>query len=72
MLDYKAFEWQKMKTSLVIRFICIAALWLILCYLMLQGRGLNFYTLFVIIASGIIVFLPLYKKYFKSNDETKS
>jgi hypothetical protein len=38
----------------------------------LQGRGLNFYTLFVVIASGIIVFVPLYKKHIKGNDEKKS
>lgn len=61
-----------MKTSILIRFICILALWLLLCYLMLQGRGLNFYTLFVVIASGIIVFVPLYKKHIKGNDEKKS
>ncbi len=61
----------KMKTSILIRFICIALLWLLLCYLMLKAKGLDFYTLFVLIASGIIIFVPLYKKYIKGGNGEK-
>ncbi len=53
------------------RFACLAALWLLLCYLMVAGRGFNLYTLFVIVASGIVVFVPLYKKYIKNGGKTK-
>ena len=60
-----------MKGSIVFRFICLAALWLILCYLMIQGRGFNLWTIFVIIASGIVVFVPLYKKYIRNGKSKK-
>ncbi len=50
------------------RMICIAALWLILCYLLIVGqREFTLKPLFIIIASGIVVFVPLYKKYKKEN-----
>lgn len=54
-----------MTTSNAIRFTCIAILWLALCYLVATSRGLPFMKVFVIIASGIVVFVPLYKKYVK-------
>jgi len=42
--------------------ICIILLWGLLCYLMLAySRPVDFYTVFILIASGIIVFVPLYK-----------
>lgn len=34
----------------------------------ITGTPLNLRTLFPIIASGIIVFVPLYKKYFADNN----
>jgi hypothetical protein len=41
---------------------CIIALWVILCYLLLTlSETVSAYTVFVIVASGIIVFSPLYK-----------
>lgn len=48
------------------RLACIALLWLALCYLLLTTRPLTLWLLFVIVASGIIVFVPLYKKYAKN------
>lgn len=58
-----------MKGTVIFRFVCLSALWVILCYLMIQGRGLNPWTLFVIIVSGIIVFVPLYKKYIRKRKQ---
>ncbi|MDE6270850.1 MAG: hypothetical protein K2M12_08380 [Muribaculaceae bacterium] len=43
-------------------------LWLGLVALIIKGtEKFTLYTAFVIVASGIIIFVPLYKKYFKSN-----
>ncbi|MCM1348727.1 MAG: hypothetical protein NC338_04880 [Firmicutes bacterium] len=54
-----------MTTSQKIRLGFIAALWLALCYLLVSGRGFTPWVGFVILASGIVVFVPLYKKYIK-------
>lgn len=53
----------RMNASTIIRLACLTALWVLLCYLLIQGRGFNLWTLFVIVASGIVVFVPLYKKH---------
>lgn len=53
--------------------VCIILLWGILCYLLLAySETINTYTIFVIVASGIIVFVPLYKnrKRFGKGDDT--
>lgn len=57
-----------MKRQGSFRLACCALLWLFLCYLMITGRGFNAWTLFVIIVSGALVFVPVYKKYFRDND----
>ena len=54
-----------MTTANKIRFTCIVALWLALCYLMVTRQPFTLWVAFVIVASGIVVFLPLYKKYMK-------
>ncbi len=41
--------------------ICFVLLWVTLCYFVIVGRGFNSWTLFTIITSGIIVFVPIYK-----------
>ncbi|MDR1336838.1 MAG: hypothetical protein LBK22_08425 [Tannerella sp.] len=42
--------------------VCIIILWGILCYLMLTySKTVDFYTVFVLVASAIIVFVPVYK-----------
>ena len=48
---------------------CLIAIWLILCYFVIKGNnGLNGKTIFAIVASGIIVFVPIYKA-FRKKDE---
>lgn len=41
--------------------ICLTLLWVILCIFVITGSGINFMTIFAIVASGIIVFVPIYK-----------
>ncbi len=41
--------------------VCLVLLWVALCYFMIAGRGFDFMTIFTVIASGIIVFVPVYK-----------
>ncbi len=53
-----------MDTSQKIRFGFIVVLWLVLCYLLFtRATKIDFMTIFTVIASGIIIFVPLYKKY---------
>lgn len=48
----------------IIRFCFIAALWLAICILLIStSTRITLYTIFVIVASGIVVFVPLFKKY---------
>lgn len=50
----------------MIRFGFIVVLWVVLCYLLItRSPKIDFMVFFSIIASGIIVFVPLYKKYLK-------
>lgn len=62
-VDLPRFILKAMKTGNIIRLTFIAALWGVLCYLVLRSDGLPFMKCFAIVASGIIVFAPLYKKY---------
>jgi uncharacterized membrane protein YwzB len=60
-----------MKKSVIFRLVCIALLYVALCYILLDamiksGTPLNLRTLFPFVAAGIIIFVPLYKKYFKN------
>lgn len=62
-----------MKKSNIIRLSIIVLLWLLVCVwyvdmLIKTDSGLNLRTLFPIIASGIIIIVPLYKKYKKDTD----
>jgi len=53
-----------MTTGNMIRFACILLLWVGLCWLLLtRAARIDFMVIFTIVASGIIVFVPLYKKY---------
>lgn len=59
-----------MNTSQKIRLGFIAALWLVLCYLLVtRTPKIDFMTIFTIVASGIIVFVPLYKKQRRNKDD---
>lgn len=42
--------------------VCLILLWGVLCYMLLAySQEITFYTIFVLVASAIIVFVPLYK-----------
>ncbi|MEE1022903.1 MAG: hypothetical protein U0L83_07220 [Muribaculaceae bacterium] len=47
----------------VIGLIVLAAVWIWLCCMIVAGAGFTLRTLFTIVASGIIIFVPLWKKY---------
>ena len=66
-----------MKGSVVIRFVIIGLLWVGVCAILIVrmvalDTPLNLMTLFPIIASGIIVFVPLYKKYIRNDKQRNS
>ena len=66
-----------MKGSVVIRFVIIGLLWVVVCAILIvrmvaSDTPLNLMTLFPIIASGIIVFVPLYKKYIRNDKQRNS
>ena len=48
-----------MPSQYKIRFIFIAALWLVLCYMVIASQPFTLWVLFVIVASGIVVWAPL-------------
>lgn len=51
----------------IFRFACVALLWLALCAILLTSvERVDFMTVFAIVASGIVVFVPLYKKYMRN------
>ena len=47
----------------IARLVIIGLLWLALCVLLIIRGGLTAWNLFVIVASGIVIFVPLIKKY---------
>ncbi|MBR5639229.1 MAG: hypothetical protein IKW83_05635 [Muribaculaceae bacterium] len=56
-----------MTTGNWIRLACILGLWIFLVYILLtRSQRIDFMVIFTIVASGIIVFVPLYKKYVKN------
>lgn len=56
----------EIKKSDIFRLACIILLWLALCYLVASSQPFSLRVLFVMIASGIIIFVPIVKKYKKS------
>lgn len=55
------------------RIICIILLWLVLCWILIvQSPQITLRTIFVIVASGIVVFVPLYKKHIKDGKDRQS
>lgn len=63
-----------MKMSVVLRFLIIGLIWAGACGVLVarmiaEGTAFNFMTLFPIIASGICVFVPLYKKYIRNDKQ---
>ncbi|MDE7460799.1 MAG: hypothetical protein K2M85_06920 [Paramuribaculum sp.] len=55
-----------MKGTDIFRFVCITLLWFFLCYLMIASQPFTPWLAFVLLASAIVVFVPLYKKYVRS------
>lgn len=61
-----------MKFSVIIRFLIVGALWGAACVwfvtrLAASGTEITLLSLFPLIASGVIVFVPLYKKYVRND-----
>ena len=54
-----------MKTSVIARFVILGLLWLGLVFYILTHTTFTLYIAFVIVASAIIIFVPMYKKYVK-------
>lgn len=52
-----------MSKYLIFRFVCLVLLWVALCIILLTSRKIDFMVIFSIIASGIVIFVPVYKKY---------
>ncbi len=49
--------------------VCITLLWGVLCYMLLTySETINFDVLFALVASAIIVFVPIYKNLKHRND----
>ena len=64
-----------MKVSVIIRFTIIGLLWLgisavLIVRMVATNTPITLLSLFPILASGVIVFVPLYKKYVR-NDRKK-
>lgn len=62
---------QRITGYVFFRLLCIVALWVLLCWFVIKGRGFNGPTCLVVLISGGIVFIPLYKKYLQSDDGRK-
>lgn len=62
-----------MKTGIIVRFTILGILWLgLVVYILKYTTQITMYTWFVIFASWIIVFVPMYKKYVKGNNDGRS
>ncbi len=53
----------------IFRVICLVLLWVFLCVMLISRREFDFMVLFTIVASGIVIFVPVYKKYKKGKDK---
>ncbi|MDE6207437.1 MAG: hypothetical protein K2M55_06475 [Muribaculaceae bacterium] len=54
-----------MEKSVIARFVVLGVLWLGLVGYIVTHAQMTLYLAFVIVASAIIVFVPMYKKYVK-------
>ncbi len=54
----------------IFRFACVALLWVALCIILLSRvEHVDFMVVFAIVASGVVVFVPLYKKYARNRKQ---
>ena len=58
-----------MKSSTIIGLSILMMLWLWLAWLLLSTGGVNLKNLLILAMSAVIIFVPLWKKYF--NDQQK-
>ena len=59
-----------MKTSVILRFVILGLLWFwLVAYIVAHTPKFTLYTAFVIVASAIIIFVPVYKKYVKNGNQ---
>lgn len=59
-----------MKTSIIIRFALLFAAWAVTVWILVASSPrFTPYLAFVILASAIIVFVPVYKKYIKNGKD---
>lgn len=58
-----------MKKGAIIGISILAMIWLVLAWLMLSTQGITLRTLLLLAMSGVIVFVPLFKKYGKNRKE---
>lgn len=58
-----------MSTSNILRFVFLGVLWLgFVIYILAFTPRITFYTIFIIVASWIIIFVPMWKKYGKKSN----
>lgn len=57
-----------MKQTQLIGLVILALAWVALCWILISRAGFNMRIILTIVMSGIIVFVPLYKKYSKRNN----
>lgn len=58
------------QTGVILRFVFLGILWLgLVAYIVAFTRPFTLYTAFVIVASAIIIFVPVYKKYVKNGNK---
>ena len=77
MKPYKATTPQKAKRrsiGVIVRFVIIGLLWLAVCgwylaRLIASNQSVTLIALFPLIASAIVVFVPLYKKYIRNESK---
>ncbi len=60
-----------MKPIRIIGFSVLTLLWLWLVWAVLYRSGVTLYNLFWVVASGIIVFVPLWRKYGPGKSDTE-
>lgn len=56
-----------MKTSAIIGISILSIIWLWLAWLLLSKSGINLKNILVLTMSGIIVFVPMWRKYSNSS-----
>lgn len=61
-----------MDSSVIIRFVFLGLAWLATVgFLLARSPRVTAYTVFIIVASAIIVFVPMYKKYVNNGKNRK-